>query len=169
MFVAATPARIGRGGIGVLRDVVAAASPDLAGRLADATAPAGVRNFGGRPGHLRQAWGPGWALVGDAGYWKDPIGAHGLTDAVRDAELLALAVIAAASGRHPERDAFTDFHRTRDRLSLPLFDVVDTIAGMGWTDSEIPALLLSLNAAMADEVETLAGLPHHTNPLPIGG
>ena len=168
VFAAASPARIGRGGIGVLRDVVAAASPDLAGRLADAAAPAGARSFGGRPGHLRQAWGPGWALVGDAGYWKDPISAHGLTDALRDAELLALAVIDAASGRQPERDAFTDFRRTRDRLSLPLFDVVDTIAGMGWTDSEIPALLLSLNAAMA-EVETLAGLPHHTNALAIGG
>ena len=169
VFAAASPARIGRGGIDVLRDVVAAASPDLAGRLADAAAPAGVRSFGGRPGHLRQAWGPGWALVGDAGYWKDPISAHGLTDALRDAELLALAVIDAASGRHPERAAFTDYHRTRDRLSLPLFDVVDTIAGMRWTDSEIPALLLRLNAAMTDEVETLAGLPHHTNPLPIGG
>ena len=39
------------------------------------------------PGYLRRSYGPGWALVGDAGYWKDPISAHGLTDALRDAEL----------------------------------------------------------------------------------
>jgi flavin-dependent dehydrogenase len=168
VFAAASPARIGRGGIDVLRDVVAAASPELAGRLADAVDPAGVRNFGGRPGHLLRPWGPGWALVGDAGHWKDPISAHGLTDALRDAELLALAVIDAASGRS-ERAAFTDYQRTRDRLSVPLFDVVDTIAGMRWTDSEIPELLLRLNAAMADEVETLSGLPQQTSPLAIGG
>ena len=50
--------------------------------------------FAGEPGWLRAAHGPGWALVGDAGYFKDPITAHGLTDALRDAELLATAVLA---------------------------------------------------------------------------
>ena len=30
---------------------------------------------------------PGWALVGDAGWWKDPLSTHGITDALRDAEL----------------------------------------------------------------------------------
>src|SRR5262249_33939795 len=34
------------------------------------------RGFAGHPGFLRPAWGPGWALVGDAGYFKDPITAH---------------------------------------------------------------------------------------------
>ena len=37
------------------------------------------------------ARGPGWALVGDAGSFKDPLTAHGITDALRDAELLARA------------------------------------------------------------------------------
>ena len=45
-------------------------------------------------GFLRQAYGPGWALVGDAGYFKDPLTAHGITDALRDAELLANAAAA---------------------------------------------------------------------------
>jgi 2-polyprenyl-6-methoxyphenol hydroxylase-like FAD-dependent oxidoreductase len=169
VFVAATPRRIGRGGIGVLRDIVAAASPDLAARLSDAVAPTGVRYFGGRPGHLRRPWGDGWALVGDAGYWKDPISAHGLTDALRDAELLAGAVIDTASGRRPEPTAFADYHRTRNRLSVGLFDVVETIAGMRWTDAEIPELLLALSASMADEVETLTALTPPNEPLPIAG
>jgi 2-polyprenyl-6-methoxyphenol hydroxylase-like FAD-dependent oxidoreductase len=167
VFAAATPARIGRGGMGVLHEVVAAASPPLAERLAAAVAPAGGRSFGGRTGYLRRPWGRGWALVGDAGYWKDPIGAHGLTDAMRDAELLALAVLGVASGRRSERAAFVDYQRTRDRLSLPLFDVVDTIAGMRWTDDEIPSLLLALSAATNDEVEALAGLPLHPYHFPI--
>ena len=52
-----------------------------------------VRGFGGQAGYLKRGAGPGWALVGDAGYFKDPITAHGITDALRDAELLARAII----------------------------------------------------------------------------
>ena len=53
--------------------------------------------FAGRKGFLRQAFGPGWALVGDAGYFKDPLTAHGITDALRDAELLANAAAGGAT------------------------------------------------------------------------
>ena len=53
------------------------------------------------PGYLRRSWGNGWALVGDAGYFKDPITTHGMTDALRDAELLANAVLATLSGCDP--------------------------------------------------------------------
>ena len=101
--------RIGRGGLDTLRRGVAAASPSLAERLAGATPPAGVRSFPGLPGYMREPWGPGWALVGDAGYWKDPISAHGLSDALRDAELLARAVICAAAGQ-PEAVALDEYH-----------------------------------------------------------
>jgi 2-polyprenyl-6-methoxyphenol hydroxylase-like FAD-dependent oxidoreductase len=161
VFAAATPARIGRGGMDVLHDVVRAASPALADRLAAAIPPAGVRTFGGLPGYIRAPWGPGWALVGDAGHWKDPIGAHGLTDALRDAELLAAAITAAASGGATEADAFDHYHQTRNRVSLPLFEIVDTIAGMRWTGAEIPGLLRQLSSAMSDEVELVAGLDEH--------
>ena len=84
------------------RDVVAdgVARPRPTGSRGGAARPACAR-FGGLPGYLRRPWGPGWALVGDAGYWKDPISAHGLTDALRDAELLARAVVAAATGDEP--------------------------------------------------------------------
>ena len=103
--------------------------------------PAGVRTFTGRPGLLRRAWGPGWALVGDAGYWKDPLSAHGLTDALRDAELLARAIISAATADEPEPVALADYQSTRDRLSRPMFDAIDVIAGQQWSDDEIGPLL----------------------------
>ena len=81
-------------------------------------AAGGVRTFAGRPGYIRRPWGPGWALVGDAGYWKDPISAHGLTDALRDAELLARGHRRGAAGRPPERSAFDEYHRDpRPRLA----------------------------------------------------
>ena len=91
------------------------------------TAPLGVRTFMGRPGVMRRPWGPGWALVGDAGYWKDPISAHGLTDALRDAELLARAVISAGDGCVALDAALRGYQETRDRLSFRLFDVTDAL------------------------------------------
>ena len=125
---------------------------------AAATPPPGTRTWGGHPGYLRQAHGPGWALVGDAGYFKDPISAHGLTDALRDAELLARAVV-DGFGAEPSLDAaLADYEATRDRLSIPLFDIVDRIASHRWDDAEIADLLLQLSSSMADEVETLAAL-----------
>ena len=58
------------------------------------------------------ASGPGWALVGDAGYHRDPITGHGITDAFRDAELLADAVHSALSVRQR-----TQSRRLRTRTS----------------------------------------------------
>jgi 2-polyprenyl-6-methoxyphenol hydroxylase-like FAD-dependent oxidoreductase len=117
-------------------------------------------------GYLRVPWGPGWALVGDAGYWKDPISAHGLTDALRDAELVARAVSAVALDGATEADAFAGYHDTRNRLSLRLFDVIETIAAMRWTDAEIADLTLELSMAMADEVEAVTRLDE---PAVTGG
>ena len=44
------------------------------------------------PSYFRRPYGPGWALVGDAGYLKDPCTAQGITDAFRHAEFLADAL-----------------------------------------------------------------------------
>ena len=69
-----------------LRQLVRETNPEFA-RLMDASnAIMKPVIFGGDHGFLRQATGPGWALVGDAGYFKDPLTAHGITDAFRDAE-----------------------------------------------------------------------------------
>ena len=81
--------------------LLAEGAPELVDRMSGTRAPSQLRRFPGRPGHVRQSWGPGWALVGDAGYWKDPLSAHGLTDALRDAELLARAVGRRARRRRP--------------------------------------------------------------------
>jgi len=160
VFASASPQRIGRGGLAPLTQIIAESSADLAGRLATAVPPRALRTFTGQPGHMRRSWGPGWALVGDAGYFKDPLTAHGLTDALRDAELLARGIIAVADGAD-ERDALARYQMTRDALSSELFDLTDVIAGHRWTDAEIPSLLLQLNAAMTGEVQALATLPPH--------
>jgi 2-polyprenyl-6-methoxyphenol hydroxylase-like FAD-dependent oxidoreductase len=158
VFVAATPRRVGRGGAAALHDILRDASPWLDAEVAAGRREGAVRTFGGVPGYVRVPCGPGWALVGDAAYWKDPLTAHGLTDALRDAELLARAIISVADGDVPEAEALDGYHRTRNRLSMPLFEVADTIAAMRWTDAEVPDLFMRLSSAMTDEVDVLAGL-----------
>jgi flavin-dependent dehydrogenase len=123
-----------------------------------APAPDRLRVFAGRPGFVRTASGPGWALVGDAGYFKDPATSHGLTDALRDAELLARAVVSAAAGDEPEADALAGYQATRDRLSERLFTVTDEIASFRWDLDKVAALLVQLSESMGDEVGLLADL-----------
>jgi 2-polyprenyl-6-methoxyphenol hydroxylase-like FAD-dependent oxidoreductase len=156
VFAGSSRAGIGRGRRADLEAVVRRASPSVADRIDAGTAPPGVRSFAGHPGYLRRAFGPGWALVGDAGYWKDPISAHGLTDAFRDAELLARAIVSSASGDAPEDAAFAAYQTTRDHLALPLFTPVDLIGAYRWDDNQIASLLRRASAAMADEVDAIA-------------
>jgi 2-polyprenyl-6-methoxyphenol hydroxylase-like FAD-dependent oxidoreductase len=155
VFVAIPPARFRtaiRGDLaGALHRILAEVAPGLAAEARAGTTVTRPVAFAGSPGHLRAAHGPGWALVGDAGYYKDPITAHGLTDALRDAELLAGAVLAGQAA------AFADYEATRDALSLPLFRATDAIAGFDWTLDALETLHRELHQAMRAEQDWLAG------------
>ena len=105
--------------------VVNEASPELAQAVA-AIGERPLTGFAGQVGYYRQSWGPGWTLVGDAGYFKDPLTAHGITDALRDAELAAEA---ACDG---SPSAFAEYQRFRDEISLGLFEVTDRISSFEW-------------------------------------
>jgi flavin-dependent dehydrogenase len=99
------------------------AAPELVSRLSAAQRTSGVRGTMRSPNHLRQAAGSGWALVGDAGYHRDPITGHGIADAFRDAELVTVAIDEALSGRANEAAAFTGYGATRDRMLAEVFDL----------------------------------------------
>jgi len=157
VFACALPERVGRGGVDVIRDIVAEAAPRLASRLQSAVAPAGARTWSGHHGYLRRSHGPGWALVGDAAYYKDPISAHGLTDALRDAELLATALASAADGGS-ETDALAGYERERDLQSLRTFEVTSAIAGFGWDLEQLRAMHLALSTEMSLEADALRRL-----------
>jgi flavin-dependent dehydrogenase len=111
---------------------------------------------------MRQAYGPGWALVGDAGYFKDPLTAHGITDALRDAELLAHAATQGSDA------AFVNYAAVRDDLSGPLFEATDAIASFAWDLDRVRSLHVALNQAMKREVEYLVGLPDFAPGRPRG-
>jgi 2-polyprenyl-6-methoxyphenol hydroxylase-like FAD-dependent oxidoreductase len=138
---------------GLYRRVLKEVTGGADGRLA-AEPPRRLRAFPGRPGFSRQASGPGWALVGDAGYYVDPLSTHGMTDALRDAQLLAWAAAAARDGE-PEVAAYTDFQRRRDAITENMFAIVDQICSYTWDGPGIRRLLLRLSSAMSDEVEAI--------------
>jgi flavin-dependent dehydrogenase len=108
-----------------------------------------LKAFAGRVGFFRRAAGPGWALIGDAGYFKDPITAHGITDALRDAELAAAAVAEGTDA------ALAGYAQTRDDLSMGLFAVTDEIAGFGWSMARLRDLHEALSREMRREADNL--------------
>ncbi len=140
------------------RLLLAEAGPEVAKSIGDQTPVGRLRGFPGVAGYLRSSAGPGWALVGDAGYYKDPITAHGITDALRDAELLARAVLEAPAGGRRQIDALREYEDTRNQLSEELFHVTERIAGYNWDLVELRELLLALSRAMHPELEALRQL-----------
>jgi 2-polyprenyl-6-methoxyphenol hydroxylase-like FAD-dependent oxidoreductase len=140
-------------------DVLIGGLERTAPELAELIGPVrGARTAAGSPGHLRRPWGPGWALVGSAGYREDPITAHGASEALRDGELLGRAVVAGAGVAPWQDEALHAFHAERDRLSMPLFDVAEELARHEWNDDTIRELLLRNRSAQLDEVEALLDL-----------
>ena len=135
-------------------EMLTEAHPGVARSIAGTPRVGPLRAFPGQPGWIRASAGAGWALVGDAGYFKDPITAHGITDALRDAQLLARAVISAPRSL----EALRDYERTRDRLSAPLFDLTDRIAGYRWDLPELREMLRELSEAMRPEVAVLKSI-----------
>ena len=81
---------------------------------------------------------------------------------MRDAELLANAVLAMLSGS-PEA-AFTAYERTRDRLSRDMFDVTEAVAAYDWNLDRLRHLLREVSAAMADEVDHLQSMQRAGTP-----
>jgi 2-polyprenyl-6-methoxyphenol hydroxylase-like FAD-dependent oxidoreductase len=71
---------------------------------------------------FRRSYGPGWALVGDAGYLKDPCTAQGITDAFHHAELLADALDDGLRRRRPLDDALADYERRRNAAVMPMYE-----------------------------------------------
>jgi flavin-dependent dehydrogenase len=162
VFVGTTPERMRRlrrsGREQAFATLLASAAPVLVDRVLDTAEWSQMRGWAGVPGHLRQSWGPGWALVGDAGYYKDPITTHGMSDGLRDAELLADGILEMFGGT-PEPIAMAAYQDTRDRLSMSLFAATEEVARFDWDCVRARELLRTVSSAMSDEVNHLQSLP----------
>ncbi|HVJ92437.1 MAG TPA: NAD(P)/FAD-dependent oxidoreductase [Labilithrix sp.] len=153
VFVAVPPERLlgwARGDLAAgFSNAVHSVNADLAQSLTVARRSGALRSLAGSPGFLRKACGNGWALVGDAGYFKDAITAHGMTDALRDAELLSRA-IACGTDR-----ALADYQETRDALSVEMLEASDAIASFAWDLDALEKHHETMNTAMKREVQAL--------------
>lgn len=142
-----------RGGIpDGYRRLVAEAAPELAALLPEASMASSIKGFAPEPGFMRQAWGPGWALVGDAGYFRDPLTAHGITDAFRDAELLARAILAGGD------QALAEYQTLRDEYARGVFDATDFVASFDWSMEALQARHRVMSDEMNREVAMLRAL-----------
>ncbi len=91
--------------------------------------------------YFRTPYGPGWALVGDAGYNRDFVTAMGMQDAFRDAELCASALHEALSGARPYEVAMKDYQSARDAAVLPMYEFTTEIATLEPPSPELATLL----------------------------
>jgi 2-polyprenyl-6-methoxyphenol hydroxylase-like FAD-dependent oxidoreductase len=128
-------------------------APEFADRIRGAKREA---RFAGTavPNFFRKPFGPGWALVGDAGYNKDFITAQGITDAFRDAELCADALHVALSGARPFDVAMGEYQATRDEHVLPMFEFTTQLA----TLEPPPPEMLQVLGAVHGNQEAMDGL-----------
>ena len=124
-------------------------APDFAARI---RAGRQLERFYGAsdlPNFYRKPYGPGWALVGDAGLHKDPFLALGICDAFRDVDFLAAAIADGLDGRRPMDEALADFESQRNAASST--DYQQNIAEARFPPP--PARVLALRAAVRDRPE----------------
>jgi flavin-dependent dehydrogenase len=133
-------------------------APQLAERLRQARRTAPVQGLLRQPNQLRQAFGPGWALVGDAGYYRDAITAHGISDAFRDAELLAVALDRALIGDGEETTALAAYQHQRNQALAEIFQITCRLAAYPPVPRFVE-LQKQLSAAIDKDAAALAARP----------
>lgn len=119
-----------------------ALAPAFAERIARATR---AERFVGMaiPNYFRKPYGPGWVLVGDAGYLKDPITAQGIQDAFRDAERCTRAIDDVLAGRRPLDEAMRAAQEERDAQVMSMYEFTADFATMEPPPPEMQQLLLA--------------------------
>jgi 2-polyprenyl-6-methoxyphenol hydroxylase-like FAD-dependent oxidoreductase len=140
-------------------------APEFAERVRGATRETRFTGTADLAGFFRKPYGPGWALVGDAGYHKDPITALGISDAFRDAEGVSAAVEDALAGRRSYDDVMGAFQTARDAESFALYDFTCEFAKIEPLAPEMQQLLGAVSQspeASNDFASVMAG----TLPVP---
>jgi flavin-dependent dehydrogenase len=142
--------------------LLAQVAPDLGERVRTGRITSPVRGFVDPPNYLREAAGNGWSLVGDAGYHKDPITGHGMTDAFRDAELLADALHRALRGEISSERALASYQHARDRALADTYRLTRELARFP-APNRFVELQIELAEALEREATELASRPAPTH------
>ena len=158
VFAGGPPAVVGRGGRGVLDDLVERSSPEMAERLRAATAPPSTRTFTGQPGLPPPPVGTGVGARRRRRVVEGP-GERPRADR-RPARCRPARsrVVAVHRGEATEPEAYAEYEAVRNRLSAPILVAADEVAAFGWDEGRIVELLLELSEAMGRELEVINGL-----------
>ncbi len=140
-------------------------APSLAERLRNGERSERFRGTADVPFFFRKPYGPGWALVGDAGYHKDPITAQGITDAFRDAELLAHAVDEGLGGGRLLEQALADYERQRNEEVRPMYEFTHELAGLEPAPPEMQELFGALRHNQ-EQTDRFFGVVTGAVPIP---
>jgi flavin-dependent dehydrogenase len=119
-------------------------APAFAERLRSGERSERFRGTADLPFYFRKPHGPGWALVGDAGYHKDPNTAVGISDAFRDAELLAQAVDEGFNGSQPLEQALASYEQQRNEHAMPIYEFTHQLAALEPPPPELQQLFAAL-------------------------
>lgn len=139
-------------------------APTLAARIRGGRREERFAGTGFLPNIILKPFGDGWALVGDAGYHKDPVTAQGITNSFSHAEMLAEALDEGFSGRRLIAEALADYERRRNEEVLPMFEQTCRLASL----EPLPAEMLHLiNALRGDQTQTGRFLGTVTGTVPI--
>ena len=103
-------------------------APSLAERMRTGRQATKLQGIADLPGYFRTPYGDGWALVGDAGYLKDPFTGLGMSDAFQSADLLATAIHSAWAGERPYDEAMHAYEKTRNDHAGPLYALTCRLA-----------------------------------------
>lgn len=113
---------------------------------------------------VRQAAGPGWALIGDAGIKKDPVTAQGIPSAFLTAEWLAEALGAVFSGRRAMADALSDYGAQRDSFMMPFYDFTVRLAEFNPPSDTLARLYRAIAASPAETTRLFGAVALTDNP-----
>jgi flavin-dependent dehydrogenase len=140
-------------------------APEFAERVRGAKRESKFIGSAELPGYFRKPFGPGWALLGDAGYHKNPITAMGINDAFRDAELVADAIDGAISGRRSYEEGMSDYQKTRDSVAMPVYEFTDEFAQLQPPPPELQQLIGAM-AGNQEAMDAFVSVQASTLPAP---
>jgi len=115
--------------------------PEFAEQVRSATRESKFIGTAELPGYFRKPFGPGWVLVGDAGYHKNPITAMGISDAFRDAELASGGLHDAIVGERSFDEAMEAYQQARDAAAMPIYELTCEFANVAPPPPEMQQLI----------------------------
>lgn len=133
----------------------------LSCRLEGAERMGPVQGSGTLGSYLRQSFGPGWALVGDAGAAVHPCIGAGIDHAVVSAGLLADRLHGHFQGGFSWDEAMAGYQAARDALVLPVLEAAIRLAErrpVAWENIAWLRLLMTLPGVSHDLGEKVTGV-----------